>query len=168
MRLLTGADILAFSTSRSDRLAITTSGEFVHLDAADLNGRTDSYSYATTEDGDEVQVLLDADGVEGGDWFPDALDENGDLIPSVADEMAHIINNDAGLYTRLQVAEIREATAAWEDSARETNRLADDRARRIAAFVQHCGGNQSHAARILGLDQSTVNKLVKKAQSATA
>jgi DNA-binding NtrC family response regulator len=163
MRLLAGADILAFHNSHPDTLAITTSGEFVHLDAADLDGRTDSYSYATTEDGAEVQILLERRTLTDGEWFPDAMDEDGDLIPSIADDMAAIINNDAGLHTRLQVEEIRKATAAWEDSTRETNRLSDDRARRIAAFVKHCGGNQSHAARILGLDQSTVNKLVKKA-----
>lgn len=168
MRLLTGADILAFHTSGNDLLAISTSGEFVHHDAADLDGRTDSYSYATTDGGDEVQILLEASTIKDGDWFPGALDEDGDLIPMVADEMAAIINSDAGLHTRLQVEEIREATTAWEDSTRETNRLSDDRARRIAAFVKHCGGNQSAAARLLGLDQSTVNKLVRKANRAAA
>jgi DNA-binding NtrC family response regulator len=162
MRLLTGADIIDFHNSRSDTLVITSKGEFVHVDAADLDRDTTAYGYVTTEDGAEVQILLALSTIEEGDWFPDALNENGDLAPTFADDMAAIINSDAGLHTRLQVNEISEATAAWEDSARETNRLADDRARRIAAFVQHCGGNQSHAARLLGLDQSTVNKLVRK------
>ncbi|GAA3032004.1 DNA-binding NtrC family response regulator [Streptomyces olivoverticillatus] len=162
MRLLTGADIIDFHNSRYDTLAVTAAGEYLHLEADALDGETVAYSYATTETGEQAQILLTASTIDEGDWFPDALDENGDLIPSVADEMADIINSDAGLRTSLQVHEIREATTAWEASVQETNRLADDRARRIAAFVQHCGGNQSYAARLLGLDQSTVNKLVRK------
>jgi transcriptional regulator with GAF, ATPase, and Fis domain len=161
MRLLAGSDIIDFHNSRADVLAITTDNEYVHFDSSDLEGRTHAYSYVTTEEGDEVQVLLEFSTIEEGEWFPDALDDNGELDAGVADEMAGVINNDADLHTRLEVVEIRKATAAWEASAQETNRLAEQRARRIAAFVRRCG-SQSHAARLLGLDQSTVNKLVRK------
>lgn len=161
MRLLTGSDVIDFSNARADILAITAANEYVHLDFSDIEGRSDAYSYATTGDGTEVQVLLEVSTLNDGEWFPDALDESGDLMPAVADEMADIINNDAGLHTRLLLTEALQATAAWEASVEEANRLADDRARRIAALAQHLG-SQAGAARLLGLDQSTVNKLVRK------
>lgn len=161
MRLLTGADIIDFHNSRGELLVITASGEFTTINYSDTGDQADAYATVTTDEG-EVQVLLERSTLNDGDWFPGALDEHDDLIPSAADEMAAIINGDAGLHTRIQVNEVREATAAWEASAQETNRLADERARRVADFVKHCGGNQSQAARMLGLDQSTVNKLVRK------
>jgi hypothetical protein len=165
MRLLTGTDIIDFHNGRDDLLALTQAGEFVTLDHADLTDRTDAYSLTTTHDDVVVTVLLERDTIDGGDWFADALDGHGYLDPEAADEMAAIINNDAGLHTRAAVEEIREATAAWEASASNTNRLASNRARLIANFAKRCG-SQSAAARLLDLDQSTVNKLVKKAQTA--
>ncbi|MES9804909.1 hypothetical protein [Streptomyces cinereoruber] len=167
MRLLTGADIVEFYNSRADTLAFN-GNEYLHLDAVGLSGTIEAYNTAATEDGDEVQILLTASTIKDGDWFPDALNDDGDLDTSVADEMAAIINTDAGLTGLLQIREIRETTTAWEKADQEANRLAAERAQRVAAFVQHCGGNQSAAARHLGLDQSTVNKLVRKAKGATA
>jgi transcriptional regulator with GAF, ATPase, and Fis domain len=163
MRLLTGADIIDFYTGRDDLLVITDTGEFVTLDESDLTGSTDAYGATTTHDGTEVTVLLKRETIDDGEWFPDALDD-GDLTPAVADEMANIINNDAGLQGRVTVQEIRDVTAAWEKATAEADRLAAERARRIAEFARACG-SQSHAARLLGLDQSTVNKLVRKAET---
>ena len=165
MRLLTGADIIDFHNGRNDILALTSDGEFVTLDRSDLTGRTDAYGTTTTDDDVEVTVLLERETVGDGDWFPDALDDTGDLKPAVADEMAAIINNDAGLHAQAAVQEIRDVTAAWEKATAEADRLAAERARRIAEFARACG-SQSHAARLLGIDQSTVNKLVKKAKLA--
>jgi transcriptional regulator with GAF, ATPase, and Fis domain len=165
MRLLTGTDIVDFHNGRDDLLVLTEAGEFVTLDHADLTDRTDAYGLTTTHDDVVVTVLLERDTIDGGDWFPDALDDNGDLNPEAADEMAAIINNDAGLHARAAVQEIRNITAAWEQATAEADRLAAERARRIAQFAQTCG-SQSAAARLLGIDQSTVNKLVKKAQTA--
>ena len=160
MRLLTGADIIDFHNGRDDILALTQDGEFVTLDRSDLTGRTDAYGVTTTDDDVEVTVLLERETVDAGDWFPDALDDNGDLNPAVADEMADIINNDAGLQGLVTVQEIRDVTTAWEKATAEADRLAAERARRIAEFARTCG-SQSAAARLLGLDQSTVNRLVK-------
>ena len=165
MRLLTGVDIIDFYNGRDDLLAITQHGEFVTLDESDLTGSTDAYGATTTSDDVEITVLLKRETIDEGEWFADALDEDGDLTPDAAAEMAAVINNDAGLHTRVAVDEIREATAAWEASATETNRLAAQRASLIARFAQQCG-SQSAAARLLDLDQSTVNKLVAKARTA--
>jgi hypothetical protein len=164
MRLLTGADIIDFYTGRDDLLVITNTGEFVTLDESDLTGSTDAYGATTTHDDTEVTVLLKRETIDDGEWFPGALDDDGALTSAVADEMANIINNDAGLQGRAAVQEIRDVTAAWEKAAAEADRLAAERARRIADFARACG-SQSHAARLLGLDQSTVNKLVRKAET---
>jgi len=164
MRLLTGADIIDFHTGRDDLLVLTEGGEFITLDHGDLTGRTDAYGLTTTHDDVEVTVLLERETIDAGDWFPDALTEDGTLSLEVAAEMAEIINNDAGLHARVAVQEIRDITAAWEKVTAEADRLATERARRISELATACGG-QSAAARLLGLDQSTVNKLVRKAAS---
>ncbi|WKK24140.1 hypothetical protein QZH56_36810 [Streptomyces olivoreticuli] len=163
MRLLTGADILAFHETRYD-LLVLDGGEFTHLDRSDIEDgqRVDSYLTVTTTGGGEVQVLLERSAVVAGDWFPDALDADGTLSPVVADEMASVINCDADLRTIFAVREIRALTAAWEEASAEADRLAALRACRIADFAAACG-SQSAAARSLGMDHSTVNKLVKKA-----
>ncbi|MGW1135625.1 hypothetical protein [Streptomyces griseoluteus] len=164
MRLLTGANITDFYNGRADVLVLESTGDFAYLDRSDLTGRTDAYGVTTTDDDVEVTVLLERETIDDGEWFPGALDDNGDLNPAAADEMADIINSDAGLHRLVAVQEIRDVTAAWEKAAAEADRLAAERARRIAEFARTCG-SQSHAARLLGLDQSTVNKLVKKAES---
>jgi DNA-binding protein Fis len=37
-----------------------------------------------------------------------------------------------------------------------------ERGRAVVRLVEICGGNQTRAARALGLDQSTVNKLIRR------
>lgn len=172
MRLLTGADIIDFYNGRCDILVLAADGEFAHIDRDSVtsssydDGRATAYDCVTTEDGDEVQVLLERETIADGDWFPDALDSKGDLTPSVADEMAAIINNDANLPTVIAVRQFKDATEAWAEAAAAADARAMDRARAAADVVALCGGNQSMAARTLHLDQSTVNKLVKKARAA--
>lgn len=166
MRPITGTDIIAFYNSGYDLLVRTADGALTYLDRGDIvstsrgDNRITAYDYVTTEDGAEVQVLLEVDAITDGDWFPDALDDDGNLIPSVADEMADIINSDGILPGVLLAARFaREDQERAEAAAREA---AQRRARAVAEVVEFCGGNQSEAARLLGLDQSTVNKLVKK------
>ena len=164
MRLLTGADVINFYETRYDLLVLGADGEFAHLDRSDVDSDTTAYGFTTTSDGSEVQVLLERSTIDDGEWFADALDDDGDLTPDTAGEMADIINSDAGLRTTAAVREISDLTAAWEKASTEADRLAAQRARRIADFADTCG-SQSAAARLLGLDQSTVNKLVKKAKA---
>jgi hypothetical protein len=64
---------------------------------------------------------------------------------------------------------VREAVACYEaaDSARLEAEAAADAARAarvqaLAAVIEACNGNQSEAGRRIGLDQSTVNKLVRR------
>lgn len=52
-------------------------------------------------------------------------------------------------------------------AARAAEAAALKRAQAVEALVQSLGGNQSEAARRLGLHQSTVNKLIQKARTAT-
>jgi hypothetical protein len=163
MRLLTGADIIDFYNGRDDLLALSSDGTYTTVDYDDIaDGDTTAYAYVIAEDGAALRILLERTTINEGEWFPDALTESGDLDPSAADEMASIINNDADLATAIAVREIRQATLDWQVSAAETNQRAARRAALVAAFAERCG-SQSAAARLLGLDQSTVNKLVRKA-----
>lgn len=173
MRLLTATDITDFYNNGSDDLLalggdVDVDCEFITLDIADIAaedasyGQIDTRKPVTTDNGEEITVLITRTMISDGDWFPDALTEAGDLDPAVAGEMASIINNDAGLHTMVAVAEAREATAAWQGAADEADRRALARAHAVLKVVTLYGGNQSAAARHLGMDQSTVNKLVKK------
>ncbi|MGW4041034.1 hypothetical protein ACWEIM_32960 [Streptomyces sp. NPDC004778] len=165
MRPIAGTDIIDFYNTRYDLLVLTPKGEFDHIDfdavtsSSYEDGRATAYDYVTTEDG-EVQVLLERSTVESGDWFPDALTEAGDLVPAVADEMASIINHDGILPSRaLRAVKAGEDWKRDDEAARQS---AVRRAAAVAEVVAYSGGNQSAAARALGLDQSTVNKLVAK------
>jgi hypothetical protein len=170
MQPITGADVIDFYSGRSDLLVLTSGGDFTTIDYSNVahssmsGGRVDAYSFVTTEDGGEVQVLLERSTLDEGEWLPDALDDNGNLIPSVANEMADIINGDGILSSRAMKA--TEAGRQWKESEEKTHRLALERAKAVAEVVAYCGGNQSEAARVLEIDQSTVNKLVKKARTA--
>lgn len=165
MRPIAGTDIIDFYNTRYDLLVLTADGEFDHIDHDAVtsssydDGRAAAYDYVTTEDG-EVQVLLERSTVEEGDWFPDALNEDGDLIPAVADEMAHIINQDGILPSRALGA--IQAGKDWKRDEEAAQQSAARRAAAVAEVVAYSGGNQSAAARTLGIDQSTVNKLVAK------
>lgn len=165
MRSLTGTDITDFHTARYDLLVLTSAGEFAYLDRDAIaesdyeDNRAVAYSYCRTVEGDEVQVLLERDGVI--DWFPDALDDDGNLIPEAAADMAEIITADGILPGRASKA--RKASEVWQQKAQDADRAALDRARAVAEVVAFMGGNQSAAGRYLGLDQAVVNRLVKKA-----
>jgi hypothetical protein len=166
MRPITGTDIIDFHNGRYDLLVLTADGEFTHIDAGDVaassydDNRATAYDFVTLDDDTEVLVLLERSTIEDGDWFPDALDDDGDLIPSVADEMADIINQDGILRSRaLKAIHVGEH---WKKADEAAKRLAAKRAAAVAEVVAYCGGNQSKAGRVLGLDQSTVNKLVAK------
>ncbi|MEU3656460.1 hypothetical protein AB0E67_27365 [Streptomyces sp. NPDC032161] len=161
MRPITGTDIINFYNGRNDLLVLTADGDFNYID-----GQGSAYEFLTTDDDDEVQILLERSTVEDGEWFPDALNNDGDLIPAVADEMADIINSDGILPSRALKA--IHAGEDWKKADKAAQESAARRAAAVAEVVAYCGGNQSKAGRVLGLDQSTVNKLVKKAQKATA
>lgn len=155
MRPITGTDIIDFHNTRYDLLVLTANGDFDYID-----GQGGAYEFITTDDGDEVQVLLERSTIEDGEWFSDALDDEGDLIPAVADEMADIINQDGILPSR--AAKAVQAGEDWKRDDEAAQKSAAFRAAAVAEVVAYCGGNQSEAGRVLGLDQSTVNKLVAK------
>jgi hypothetical protein len=181
MRPITATDIIEFHNSGAELLVLDSStGKFEFIEAPWPPSRPEAsaYDYITLKDefmtteGDlitenerEVQILLTREMVTDGDWFPDALDEDGYLIPSVADEMAAIINADGILPSRVLGA--RNAEEEWKAAAAEADRKAGARAHQVATVVAFCGDNQSEAARQLGIDQSTVNKLVKKSTMRT-
>lgn len=161
MRPITGTDIIDYYNARDGGiLSLSADGEFVSLNSAWItDGTPSAYAYVSTDEG-EFQTLLSVGTITDGDWYPDALDDNGKLIPAVADEMADIINQDGILPSRA-----RKAIQAGEDWKRDEAVAQQSAARRAAAVaevVAYCGGNQSAAGRVLGLDQSTVNKLVAK------
>ncbi|MFE9250739.1 hypothetical protein [Streptomyces sp. NPDC007088] len=169
MRPITGNDITDFHNGSDDLLVLTATGEFSTTNYSDIanssygDNRATAYDYVTLTDGTEVQVLMERSTIDDGEFFEDALDSEGRLIPSVAQEMADITNTDGILPGRLQKA--HRANELWET---ETARLAQERAKAVAEVVAFCGGNQSAAARAMGMDQSTVNKLVQKVRRAEA
>ncbi|MEU6973607.1 hypothetical protein AB0A71_38975 [Kitasatospora aureofaciens] len=166
MRAITGTDISEFFKSGADLLVLTAAGEFVGIDAGEVEQQHEgAYAFVLLEDGGEVQILLERSAIVGGDWFPDALDDAGALVPAVADEMAELITADGILPGR--VAKAQAATEAWEAAEQEANRLALARAVAVTE-VTAFAGSQSAGARLLDLDQSTVNKLVKKAKASAA
>ncbi|MCX4902322.1 hypothetical protein [Streptomyces sp. NBC_00892] len=172
MRPIIGTDVIAFYDSRCDLLVLTAAGEYNHVDrdAVTSSSRSDggatAYDYVTIGDDDsEVQVLLSRDSLIDGDWFPDALTDDGRLVPAVADEMAGIINQDGILPSRALKAVA--AGEAWAEAERHATDLAARRAAAVAEVVAYCGNNQSKAGRLLGLDQSTVNKLMAKHRRTT-
>ncbi|MFD5588830.1 hypothetical protein ACFWII_34120 [Streptomyces sp. NPDC127063] len=162
MRPLTGQDIVDFYNSRYDLLVIQAN-EFTHLDESDVQFDAFNHDYATTDDGDEVQILLRRSAIDEQEWFPDSLDGDGKLLPDVADEMADLINSVSIQPPRALAA--AELGRQWVEATKEADKIALARAKKVAELVAWCGGNQSHAGRLLGLDQSTVNKLVKKAKA---
>lgn len=155
MRPITGADITDFYASGDDLLILTADGEFAHID-----GDGAAYDFVTAANGETVQILLERRTITDGEWFPDALDDDGNLDGDAANGMADIINQDGILPGRAMRAVA--AGKAWEKSEQATNDLAAARAAAVAEVAAYAG-SQSAAARLLGLDQSTVNKLVKKA-----
>ncbi|MCX5598462.1 hypothetical protein OOK29_09955 [Streptomyces phaeochromogenes] len=64
------------------------------------------------------------------------------------------------------VGRVSDLTEAWRRDEKTAQDSAYKRAAAVSSVVQACNENQSEAARRLGLDQSTVNKLVRKARSA--
>jgi|GEM_PF-4613863 len=166
MRQLTAADITDFHASRYDLLVLTTDGEYAHLDESSIDTssyddhRATAYDYCRTHDGDEVQILLARTTIEEGDWIPDALDDDGNLLPAAAAEMANMITVDGILPSRVRKAQA--AGQRWTAQAAAADAAALDRAHAVADVVAITGGNQSYAARALGLNQSTVNRLLKK------
>lgn len=167
MRPITGTDIIAFHKSGEDLLILTSDGHFAHVEAPWSLSRPEAnaYDFITLDDDREVQILLERSTITDGEWFEDALDDNGNLIPSVADEMAGIINQDGILPSRIRGAQ--DANEQWKQADAEADRRAAARAHAVTKVVAFAGGNQSQAARLLGLDQSTVNKLVKKSHKRT-
>jgi DNA-directed RNA polymerase specialized sigma24 family protein len=166
-QLLTADMILEFHRSgrRGAAYLAIENGDIVHLSIDHvLTDSPEAYTHVPSDTGTEIQILLTQDTLRAGDWFPDALDDDGNLRPEVAAEMADIINTDAGLTLAAAIEAAETASRLFESEARAYERAARNRAERVARVVALCGGNQSEAARRLGLDQSTVNKLVRKAR----
>lgn len=170
MRPLTATDILGFYEGSADLLVLNAAGDFTTLDIDDIApecvalGEIKTPDEVVTDDGEAVTLLITRSEIQDGDWFPDAVDDDGTLQPAVAQEMADIINADRGVHFMVAVQEAREATADAEEAQAE----ADRRSLLRAQAVQRASdlSSQSHVAKVLGIDQSTVNKLVKKARAA--
>lgn len=164
MRTITivGNDIAAFYESQYDLLVLIADDELTHINHDDLihdaQRPATTYGFATTHGGDEVQILLERSTIEAGKRFPGALDDAGHLMPAIADKMAGVIAIDGILPGR-----VMRATTAWTAADQRANALALERAHAVADLVAALGDNQSEAGRRLSLTQSTVNKLIKKA-----
>ena len=90
--------------------------------------------------------------------------------PHISVRMDADLNGFTGPATEAQLEaallDLHLATRAADDAAAEAEVKALDRARVVARIVALLGGNQSEAARRIGIDQSRVNRLVQKARAA--
>jgi HNH endonuclease/Helix-turn-helix domain len=161
--------ILNFSRShkRGAAFLVLENAEFAFLGAEHIaDGRPEPYEYITTTEGTKARILLTQDIIRNGARFPGALGSDGSLLPEAAAAMAEAVNREAGFLVAVAIA---EAHGMGEQAARDAAQAQASALRRAAAVaqvVELCGGNQTEAARRLGLDQSTVNKLVRKARAA--
>lgn len=112
--------------------------------------------YGIEDDPDALVVLLDTVGL-CDQLDSDCYDEDEKILPKAAKETACWL---AGEYAVLLAT--ADAQAATEAMAEATVRRGQSIARLVDAF----GGNQSAAGRAIGLDQSTVNKLVQRVRAA--
>lgn len=165
MRPITADDLQEFWDSGTDYLAadLAAADDFLlHLDTEAFSGHPVAYDHAETEDGREVLILCDRTALDSGEWFPDLLDEDGVPRPNVLAAAAENITSDG-----LLEAALRNASTAAEEWAQRTlaaDEAALHRARAVAHIVDLVGGSQSEAARLLGINQSRVNRLVKKSR----
>lgn len=166
MRPVTAADLAEFWDSKADYLAADlTGGDLLHLDTEAFEGNPVAYDRATTEDR-EVLVLCEHRALGDGEWFPDLLDDAGDPRPEVLAEAAAIITRDGLLEQAMRTAV--SAAEQWQVADQDAQEAAMRRARAVVDVVDLCGGSQSEAGRLLGLDQSRINRLVNKARSDNA
>lgn len=108
--------------------------------------------YGTEGDEDALVVLMDSSGL-ADQLDSDCYDENEKLLPAEAQSLAEWLTGEYEVL--LATADVQEATRVLEEAPAV-------RGRAVARLVKACGGDQSRAARLLGLDQSTVNKILKR------
>lgn len=125
------------------------------------------YGTATADDtgdtifgDDAVHVVLDKEGLfaqlQSGD-----TDDDGEPTPKALEGIAEGLSKEWELV--LAQASAEQATEVQTKATAAADRATADRAVAIDRLVKACGGNQSQAARRLGMDQSTVNKILKRA-----
>jgi alkylation response protein AidB-like acyl-CoA dehydrogenase len=122
----------------------------------------------------ESMIVEDGEiGIVSDEELPSVLAAGGHLIADHAAITARLAEHGADVVAERLTAEraehlidravdaVREATVAAESAGLR-------RAEAVAALVTVCDGNQSEAARRLGIHQSRVNKLVAKVRDAHA
>lgn len=152
--------LLRWAVRHPDALILTADGELASTNSQQLEASEDNDGDETLlADGSHVLLTLanlydqtDADDVE--------TDEDG-VILRVTRECAQSVAEGLNEAYRMLLAEadVKLATAEAETAALR-------RAQAVARLVEACDGNQSEAARRLGLHQTTVNKLVLRARRA--
>lgn len=89
-------------------------------------------------------------------------------MPTDPDFTLHLDADPTGFTAPMTEAAIEAATAAVHLATRDAETASLRRARAVTRLVDLLDGNQSEAARRLGLHQTTVNKLVARARAAGA
>ncbi|RZD62907.1 hypothetical protein C0Q58_14280 [Streptomyces albidoflavus] len=184
MRLLTGADLTAFYNDtnadmlvlfldKADEDASLEGTPFGLLDYNDIQTPTftrpedlNTEEPIATSDGVRAKILVERATIEDDTWWEDAIADDGTLAPDTARELADTLNHATGLDQIIAVHEARTAATEWEKARAKADQLALRRAQAVTEVARLQG--QTMAGRTLGLDQSTVNKLVRKARAAEA
>lgn len=170
---VTAQDILDFARSASrpvrenrtrPELLVLEDGQIAYLDYGLVaSGSIETGARIAVLGQGEATILLDRSEIFGGRFGDHASDP---LTEQDAATVADTINRECGLATAAAICDAHEMGEAAERDAKQAQASALKRAQAVVAVVGLCGGNQSEAARRLGLDQSTVNKLVQKARAA--
>ena len=184
MRLLTSTDLTAFYNNtnadmlvlfldKADEDALLEGTPFGLLDYNDIQAPTftrpedlNTEEPITTSDGARAKILVKRATIEDDTWWEDAIAADGTLDPSAAHELADTLNHATGLDQIVAVHEAHTAATEWESARAKADQLALRRAQAVAEVARLQG--QTMAGRTLGLDQSTVNKLVRKARTVEA
>jgi DNA-binding protein Fis len=164
MPTITADHILHLSDRRS-ALILDSDGELGTAHYSDLefagDDTTDPEAQAMLADGGYCLAVYGnlLDQTDGDDVETDEDNVITGLTREAAQAIADSLNDTFRVL--LAEADVKRTTAEAETAALR-------RAQAVARLVDAFGGNQSAAARFLGLDQSTVNKLVRKARAARA
>lgn len=148
-------DALAYNPTTRE-IGIINTGRDDHTGECLFHGEDRQAYYGIEGDAGALVVLIDTEGLSN-QLDSDCYDEDEKLLPAVAEDLARWL---AAEYTvLLATADAKAATEAMIEATAE-------RGRSVVRLVEACGENQSSAARLLGLDQSTVNKIVQRVRAA--
>jgi hypothetical protein len=151
-----------YGAHRAELLGIEDGNLCYLLHGYITHGEAETGARVTVGTQTEATILLDREEIFGG-RFGDC--GTTPLTEQAAAAIADTINRETGLAIAAAIYDAHAMGEAAELDAQRAQASALRRAEAVMTVVDLCDGNQSKAARQLGLDPSTVNRLVQKARA---